>query len=139
MARLHYGDERLVAVKLSAWKGSGTHPKHVRARNRTGEATVKLVVGHGNHDGANNVGDGALVAAVDTMVKQQGTKHHDKHGIAGATPSKSKDAPWSAGHGDAHSTAVLPAARKERCAQRFPGGVKLQGLVGWVRKEQVEL
>ena len=75
-ARLRYaGDVRPVAVKLSAWKGSGTHPKHVRARNRTGEATVKLVVGHSNHGGANNVDDGAPVTAVDKMVKQQSTKH----------------------------------------------------------------
>ena len=35
----------------------------------------KLIVSHSNHSGANNVGDGALVAAVDKMVKQQGTKH----------------------------------------------------------------
>ena len=75
-ARLCYaGDVRPVAVKLSAWKGLGAHPKHVRAGNRTGEATVKLDVGHSNHGGANNVGDGAPVAAVDKMVKQQGTKH----------------------------------------------------------------
>ena len=67
---------RPVAVKLSAWKGPRAHPKHVRAGNKTGEATVKLVVGHSNHGGANNVGDGAPVAAVDKMVKQQGTKHH---------------------------------------------------------------
>jgi len=66
---------RPVAVKLSAWKGSGAHPKHVRAGNRTGEATMKLVVGHSNHGGANNVGYGAPVATVDKMVKQQGTKH----------------------------------------------------------------
>ena len=43
------------------------------------------------------------------------------------------------GHGDAHSTAVLPAVRKKSDAQGFPGGVKLQWLVGLVRKEQAEL
>ena len=70
-ARLRYaGDVRPVAVKLSAWKGSGAHPKHARAGNRTGEATLKLVVSHNNHGGANNVGYGAPVAAVDKMVKQ---------------------------------------------------------------------
>ena len=75
--RLRYaGETRPVAAKLSAWKGSGAHPKHVRAGNRTGEATVKLIVGHSNHGGANNIGDGAPVAVVDKMVNQQGTKHH---------------------------------------------------------------
>ena len=38
---------------------------------------MKLVVGHSNHGGTNNVGYGAPVAAVDKMVKQQGTKHPD--------------------------------------------------------------
>ena len=74
--RLRYAsDVRPVTVKLSAWKGSEAHPKHVRAGNRTGEATVKLIVGHSNHGGANNVGDGAPMTAVDKMVKQQSTKH----------------------------------------------------------------
>ena len=76
-AWLRYADDvRPVAVKLSTWKGSGAHPKHARAGNRTGEATLKLVVGHSNHGGANNVGYGAPVVAVDKMVNQSGTKHH---------------------------------------------------------------
>jgi len=80
----------------------------------------KLVGEQGSHGGTADVDGGVPVAAVDEKVTQQGTKHHDKHGIAGATPSKSKDAPWSAGHGDAHSTAVLPAARKKGAHSGFP-------------------
>ena len=77
MVRLRYtGETSPVAVKQSAWEESGAHPKHARAGNRTGEATLKLVVSHNNHGGANNVGYGAPVAAVDKMVTQQSTKHH---------------------------------------------------------------
>ena len=36
---------------------------------------MKLVVGHSNHGGANNVGYCAPVTVVDKMVKQQGTKY----------------------------------------------------------------
>ena len=76
-ARLRYaGDVRPVAVKLSAWKGSETHPKHVRAGNRTEEATVKQVDVHSNHGGAMVVDGGAPATMVDEMIKKQGNKHH---------------------------------------------------------------
>ena len=76
-ARLRYaGDVRPVAVKLSAWKGLGAHPKHVRAGNRTGEATVTRFGGHNDHGGANFDDGDAPVTAVEEMVNQPGTKHH---------------------------------------------------------------
>ena len=34
--------------------------------------------------------------------------------------SKSRDRPWSAGHGDAHSTVRLPAAGKKGAHSGFP-------------------
>ena len=75
--RLRYADAtKLVAVKQQAQEESGAHPKHARAERWTGGATEKLVVGHSKHDGEADVDDGVSVAAVDEMIKQQGTKHH---------------------------------------------------------------
>ena len=70
------GDRRPVAIKLSAWKGSEAHPKHVRAGNKAGEATVKRFDVHSNHGRASNDDGDVPVAVVDKMIKQQGIKHH---------------------------------------------------------------
>jgi len=77
MARPHdASDRRPVAIKLSAWKGLEAHPKHVRAGNKAGEATVKRFDVHSNHGGASNDDGDVPVAVVDKMIKQQGLKHH---------------------------------------------------------------
>ena len=67
MAQPHdAGDRRPVAIKLSAWKGSEAHPKHVRAGNKAREATVKRFDVHSGHGGASN-GDGGVPVAVDEI------------------------------------------------------------------------
>ena len=77
MAWLRYaGDVRPVAVKLSAWKGSGAHPKHVRAKSEVGGSTEMLADGHSGHGGAINGDGGAPVTAVDKRSNQSVIEHH---------------------------------------------------------------
>ena len=77
MARPHdASDRRPVAIKLSAWKGSEAHPKHVRAGNKAGEATVKRFDVHSHHAGASDDDGDVPVTVMNKRTNQLGTKHY---------------------------------------------------------------
>ena len=64
--RLHYaGETSVVAVKQTAWKEPGAHPEHVEGDGRAGGTTKRRVDGHSEHGGANHVGDGIPMDAVE--------------------------------------------------------------------------
>ena len=69
-------NRRPVECKQKARKGSVAHHEHVGAKSETGEATVTHDGVHGDHGGANIVGDGVPVTAVIKTSKQQRIKHH---------------------------------------------------------------
>ena len=77
VTRLCYaGDVRLVAVKLSAWKGSIAHPERDGAKSEVEGSTEMLVDGHSGHGGASNGDGGALVTTVDKRSNRLVIEHH---------------------------------------------------------------
>ena len=77
MARRHYASDRNpVTLKHTAREEPGAHPEHVEGDGRAGGTTERRVDGHSEHGGANHVGDGISVAAVDKRGNQAVIEHH---------------------------------------------------------------
>ena len=75
---------------------------------------------HSTHGGASDDDGDALVTMMNKRTNQPGTKQYGikvklKQGFA-----KSSGSPESHGHGEAHPTVMLPAAKKKRDERRFP-------------------
>ena len=56
--RRYAGDRRPVTVKQTSREELGAHPDHFEGDGRVGGTKERRVDGHGNHNGANHVGDG---------------------------------------------------------------------------------
>jgi len=74
--RRYAGETSVVAIKQTAREEPEAHPECAGVGSWTGEATMKQVDVHSNHDGAIFDDDNAPVAAMDKTVNQPGTKHH---------------------------------------------------------------
>ena len=76
-ARWRYADDMTpVELKQRIQEAPVAHPERVEARSEIEEATERRDDVHGDHGGANIVGDGVPATVVIKTSKQQRIKHH---------------------------------------------------------------
>ena len=77
VARQRYaGSVRPVELKQGIQEAPVAHPKRVEARREVGDATERRDDDHGDHGGANIVGEEELATAVVKMSNQLWIKYH---------------------------------------------------------------
>ena len=118
--RLHYaGEVRPVAVKQKVWEDSVAHPKHARAERGTGGATEKLIVDHRRHDSVGCRRRRRSSVCSGGTDQSKGHRAPEQHGKDESRIERSRKLPELAGHEEASSTTLRPAARKNDGVQHF--------------------
>ena len=67
--RRYAGDRRPVTVKQTTREEPGAHPDHVEGDGRVEGTKERRVNGHGDHGGANHIGDGIQATAMVKRIK----------------------------------------------------------------------
>ena len=114
------GDRSPVVIEPSAQEVSAAHPEYVGAKTETGGATERWVDVPSRHGGANHRRWRCSGSCGGQNEKSMGHRVPQHHGEAEARLSRGRGAPWSSGHGEANTTATLPAARKKSAHSSFP-------------------
>ena len=117
----YVGDRSPVAIEQGAREVSTAHPEYVGAKTETGGATERWVDVPSRHGGADRRRWRCSGSCGGQNEKSMGHGAPQHRGEAKARLSRGRGrgAPWSSGHGEANTTATLPAVRKKSAHREF--------------------